>query len=403
MFGSKIQTQWISRRSKVGEIDYSLLAKRHQRPIGQEELKLQVLETSNEDLWKAVQRRDYRYSNSFVFGVKSTKIYCRPSCPARTTQREQIVYFFDSAGAEEAGFRACERCRPREEGFITLQKRRIEDACNYMDRNLNNGLNLEDLGKRSGLNPCHFQRIFKRFVGITPRQYAEASRVRQMKLALRRGESVRRAIYNSGRNSTSWLYTNPLAKLGMIPSTYKNKGRGLQINYSIKNCRLGKLLVAGTDRGICAVRMGDSEKILEALLMSEYQSAHIQREDSDQLAIWVERILKYLDGDNVILLDALPLDIQATSFQYKVWKELQSIPYGATRSYSEIAKKLSKPKGSRAVASACAKNPVSLVIPCHRVIRKNGSLGGYASGLSRKASLLHEEKRNLLQGTELGH
>jgi len=355
---------------------------------------VEIIEGSNEDLWKAVRKRDYRYDNSFVFGVKSTKIYCRPSCPAKTPLRDHIFYFLSARSAEEAGFRACKRCRPNDESFITLRRKRIEDACAYMNQNLNSKLSLSELGKHFGMSPYHFQRTFKRFVGITPRQYAEATRVRKMKIVLRNGESVRRAVYKSGRNSTAWLYSKPYAKLGMHPSSYKNRGEGLEIKYTIKNCRLGKLLVAGTEKGICAVSMGDSEKILEAFLMTEYRYAKIQRQQSGELAVWTKRILRYIDGDEVVLLEDLPLDIRATSFQYRVWRELQSIPYGATRSYSEIAQRLSS-KGSRAVGSACAVNPVSLVIPCHRAIRRDGSLGGYGSGLDRKASILRREKQNL--------
>lgn len=355
---------------------------------------METIDGSNEGLWRAVVTRDYRYDNSFVFGVKSTKIYCRPSCPARTPQREHIVFFLTARRAEEAGFRACKRCRPNDEGFVTLRRKRIEDACAYMNQNLDSKLSLGELGKHFGMNSYHFQRIFKRYVGITPRQYAEVARLRKTKLALRNGQSVRKAIYNSGRNSTAWLYAHPFSKLGMHPSSYKKSGEGLQISYFIKKCRLGKLLVAGTDKGICAVSMGDSERILEAFLISEYRYASIHREQSGALALWTSRILKYLDSDEVVLLEDLPLDIRATSFQYRVWKELQSIPYGATRSYSEIADKLSC-SGPRAVGSACAENPVSLVIPCHRVIRQDGSLGGYGSGLERKTSILHREKQNL--------
>jgi AraC family transcriptional regulator of adaptative response/methylated-DNA-[protein]-cysteine methyltransferase len=358
---------------------------------------VEAIDRSNEDLWRAVAKRDYRYDDSFVFGVRSTKIYCRPSCPARTPDRNQIDYFLTAGRAEEAGFRPCKRCRPNDERFVTLRRKRIEDACAYMNQNLDGKLSLDELGRHCGMNPYHFQRTFKRYVGITPRQYAEVARLRKTKLALRNGQSVRKAIYNSGRNSTAWLYTDSFAKLGMHPSAYKRGGEDLRISYCIKKCHLGKLLVARTDKGICAVSMGDSERILEAFLISEYRYAQIHREQSSELAIWTRKILKYLDSEEVILLEDLPLDARATSFQYRVWRELQSIPYGATRSYSEIAQKLSYSKGSRAIGSACAENPVSLVIPCHRVIRRDGSLGGYGSGLERKASIIHRERRNLSQ------
>ena len=356
---------------------------------------VETVDRSNEDMWKAVVKRDYRYDNSFVFGVKSTKIYCRPSCPARTPQRQQVEYFLTADRAKEAGFRACKRCRPDDESFVTLRRKRIEEACAYMNQNPDGKLRLEELGKHLGMNAYHFQRTFKRYVGITPRQYAEVVRLRRTKLALGNGQSVRKAIYGSGRNSTAWLYTNPFAKLGMSPSVYKKGGEGLRISYCIRKCRLGKLLVAGTDKGICAVSIGESERILEAFLLSEYRYAQISREQSGQLAAWTRKILRYIDTEEVVLLEDLPLDVRATSFQYRVWKELQSIPYGATRSYSEIAQKLSYPKGARAVGSACADNPVCFVIPCHRAVRADGSLGGYGPGLKRKASLLQREKQNI--------
>jgi AraC family transcriptional regulator, regulatory protein of adaptative response / methylated-DNA-[protein]-cysteine methyltransferase len=342
-----------------------------------------------------VLRRDYRYDNSFVFGVRSTKIYCRPSCPARQPHRDHVVFYQAAHLAEEAGFRACKRCKPNDSSFITLRRRRIEQTCAYIQQNLDEKFGLSELGKHVGLNSFHLQRLFKRIVGITPREYAEAVRLKRAKISLRSGQSVRKAIYKSGRNSTSWLYTDSFRKLGMHPSAYKNNGRGTRIWYSISDCRLGKLLVGATEKGICAVSMGDSNKMVEAFLMSEYPSAQIQREDTNQLSTWVNQILEYVDGDSVVPLQDLPLDIQATSFQYRVWKELQSIPYAETASYSDIARKVSSPDGSRAVANACASNPVSLVIPCHRVIRKNGNLGGYGWGFERKESILRHERESL--------
>lgn len=355
-----------------------------------------ILEYSNEDLWKAIQRRDYCYDDSFVFGVRSTKIYCRPSCPAITPRRRQVVFFLTRYAAEQAGFRPCKRCRPNDENFITLQRKRIEETCAYINRNMGSKLDLSELGRHVHLSPLYLQRLFKQIVGISPREYTEASRLRRVKTSMRNGESVRRANYSSGRYSTSWLYTNPFAKLGMQPSAYRKKGEGTRIYYSIHDCRLGKLLVAGTEKGICAVSMGDSDKMLEASLMSEYCFARLERKrDAGKLGIWINKILASLDGTQVVHLQDLPLDVQATSFQYKVWKELQSIPYGRTSSYSVIAKKVSSPDSCRAVANACAMNRVPLVIPCHRVVRKDGDLGGYRWGCERKASILQHEEQTL--------
>lgn len=354
-----------------------------------------VLDSTNVELWRAVEGRDYHYDEAFVFGVRSTGIYCRPSCPARTPRRSQVVFFLTPRFAERAGYRACKRCRPNDKSFATLQRTRVEEACSFINQNLDGRLGLAELGKSANLNPFYFQRLFKRIVGLTPRQYVEGARLRHAKMSMNNGDSVRSAIYKAGRNSTSWLYANPYAKLGMRPSAYRLKGRSMHIRYSIHDCRLGKLLVAGTDKGVCAVRIGDSESILEASLRTEYSSARIVRTDTNKLGSWVNEILAYLDGGEVVPLDALPLDIRATSFEYKVWRELQAIPYGSTRSYSDIARRILRPKSARAVANACAKNPVALVVPCHRVVRSDGSLGGYGFGVERKASLIQREEENL--------
>jgi len=353
-----------------------------------------VLDSTNVELWRAIKRRDYRYDEAFVFGVRSTEIYCRPSCPARTPKRDQVAFFLDSSLAERAGYRACKRCRPNDASFATLQRTRIEEACAFMNQNIDRRLSLEELGKNANLNPFYFQRLFKRIVGLTPRQYIEGVRLRRAKTSMSNGDSVRSAIYKSGRNSTSWLYADPFVKLGMRPSAYRSKGRGMHIHYSIHTCRLGKLLVAGTDKGVCAVSIGDSESILEASLRTEYSSAVIARTTTGRLGEWVNEVLAYLEGKEVVPLETLPLDIRATSFELKVWRELQAIPYGSTCSYSDIARRISHPKSARAVANACARNPVPLVVPCHRVVRRDGSLGGYGFGVERKDALIQREKEN---------
>lgn len=353
-----------------------------------------ALDSTNVDLWRAIKRRDYHYDDAFVFGVGSTGIYCRPSCPARTPRRSQVVFFLTPQLADVAGYRACKRCRPKDKSFATVQRTRIEEACSFINQNLDGRLDLAELGKHANLNPFYFQRLFKRIVGVTPHQYVEGVRLRRAKMSMNRGDSVRSAIYKAGRNSTSWLYSNPYMKLGMRPSAYRSKGSGMRVGYSIHDCRLGKLLVAGTEKGVCAVSMGDSESVLEASLRTEYASARIERRDTSQLGSWVREILAYLEGTDVVPLDTLPLDIRATSFEYKVWRELQAIPYGSTRSYAEIARRISRPKSTRAVANACAKNPVPLIVPCHRVVRSDGSLGGYGFGVERKASLIQREEEN---------
>jgi AraC family transcriptional regulator of adaptative response/methylated-DNA-[protein]-cysteine methyltransferase len=278
-----------------------------------------------------------------------------------------------------------------------LQKRRIQDLCAFITENLDRKIGLAELGRRVNLSPFHLQRLFKRMLGISPRQYAEAARLARVKIALKRGDPVRNAIYGSGRGSTSWLYSDPLSKLGMSPSTYKNRGKGMCIFYFTTQCSLGRLLIAGTDRGVCAVSLGDSDEGLTAFLMSEYPAARIERDRSGRLRSWTNAVSRYLEGNDVAPIQDLPLDIQATSFQFRVWKELQSIPYGSVCTYDEIADRISCPKGARAVANACANNKACLIIPCHRVVRKDGSPGGYRWGVERKTALLQHEKENLVR------
>ena len=350
---------------------------------------------SHLEMWRALKSRNYHYDGMFVFGVGTTGIYCRPSCPARHPGRTHVVYFATPDEAEKSGFRPCKRCRPNDAAFVSLQKRRIQDLCAFITENLDRKVDLAELGRRINLSPFHLQRLFKRMLGITPRQYAEAARVERVKIALKKGDPVRNAIYGSGRGSTSWLYSDPFSKLGMSPSAYKSRGKGMCIFYFTTECSMGRLLIAGTDKGVCAVSLGDSDEGLAAFLMSEYPAARIERDRRGRLHSWTNAISRYLDGNDVVPIQDLPLDIQATSFQYRVWKELQSIPYGSVCTYDEIAERISCPQGARAVANACANNKASLIIPCHRVVRKDGSLGGYRWGVERKTSLLQHEKENL--------
>src|SRR6266567_1975874 len=305
-----------------------------------------------ENYWQAVLNRDSQSDGTFVFGVRSTGIYCIPSCPARHPRREQVIFFTRPEAAEEAGFRACRRCHPGETSVYELQV------------------------------------VFKRVVGITPRQYVEACRLGQFKARLKEGESVTTALYDAGYGSSSRLYERTHTQLGMTPSTYRRGGREMRIGYTIVACPLGRLLVAATEKGICAISLGDVDAELESALWSEYPAASIER-DGTELSQWVNALLDYLNGEQPHL--DLPVDVQATAFQWRVWEMLRAIPYGSTRSYSAIAQALGNPKAARAVAHACATNPVSLVIPCHRVVRENGALGGYRWGLERKQRLLAEE------------
>jgi AraC family transcriptional regulator of adaptative response/methylated-DNA-[protein]-cysteine methyltransferase len=266
----------------------------------------------------------------------------------------------------------------------------VRSACRYVEANLESPLTLADLGEQVGMSAPHLQRIFKRVTGITPRQYADACRLDRLKTRLKESRTVTMALFEAGYGSTSRLYERAAAQLGMTPGTYQRGGRNMHIRYTIVACPLGRLLLAGTESGVCAVYLGDSESDLESELQTEYPAAAIARADKD-LRAWVNEVLQHLAGRQPHL--DLPLDVQATAFQWRVWQELQAIPYGTTRTYSEIARSLGQPTAARAVARACATNPVSVIIPCHRVIREDGDLGGYRWGLGRKKQLLAQEQQ----------
>ena len=248
---------------------------------------------------------------------------------------------------------------------------------------------LNALGDAFGMSPFHLQRTFKAALGITPKEYADSCRMDQLKRNLQSGKTVTHSLYDAGYSSSSRLYERSTAELGMTPATYTRNGRGAVISYAMAKCDLGCVLVAATEKGICAVRLGSSESELENVLRNEFSAAHIERNEG-QLREWVGQILEHLAGLRPNL--DLPLDVQATAFQRLVWEALQAIPYGDTRSYSDVANAIGRPTAVRAVARACATNPVALVIPCHRVIREDGSLSGYRWGLERKKKLLEHER-----------
>ena len=344
---------------------------------------------TDEAYWRAVLDRDTRFDGRVFFGVRSTKIYCRPSCPARRPRREQVVFFRIPEAAERAGFRSCRRCHPRRTAMTDPQVEMVRRACAYIETRAGASPTLEDLGSHTGVSPYHLQRVFKRIAGITPRQYAKAVRLDQFKTGVKKGATVTGAMYEAGYGSSSRLYESAPAHLGMTPADYRRGGKGATINYTIAACSLGRLLVAGTEKGICSVRLGDSDAALEENLLSEYPAADVTRDD-EGLSEWVEQILSHLNGERPHL--DLPLDVQATAFQWSVWEKLREIPYGSTRSYGDVARAMGRPTATRAVARACATNPVALVIPCHRVVREDKSLGGYRWGIERKQTLLEHER-----------
>jgi AraC family transcriptional regulator, regulatory protein of adaptative response / methylated-DNA-[protein]-cysteine methyltransferase len=354
----------------------------------------QETQTMHEDnYWQAVLTRDKRLDGNFVYAVRSTGIYCKPSCPARRPKREQVVFFAQPEAAVQAGFRPCRRCQPQDTHLPEPQVELVQRACSYIDAHLDEPITLATLGQQVGSSPYHLQRIFKHVMGISPRQYVEAARLGQLKTQLKGGESVTRVLYEVGYSSSSRLYERTPAQLGMTPTAYQRGGLGMRISYTIVDCPLGRLLVAATEKGVCAVSLGDSDEFLETALLYEYPAAEIHRDGAD-LSLWVNAILNHLRGQQPHL--DLPLDVQATAFQWRIWEELRNTPYGRTRSYSQIARAVGQPKATRAVAHACATNPVAIVIPCHRVVREDGNAGGYRWGIERKQRLL-EQERTIIQ------
>jgi AraC family transcriptional regulator, regulatory protein of adaptative response / methylated-DNA-[protein]-cysteine methyltransferase len=338
--------------------------------------------------WQAVMANDARFDGAFVIGVKTTGIYCRPSCSARLPKRENVAFYASPAAAENGGFRACKRCCPDEVNAIDPQVQRILRACELID---GDALRLDELASAVGLSSYHLQRSFKDIIGVSPKKYSEARRMDRFKEELRGGSDVTTAMYEAGFGSSSRLYEKAAERLGMTPSAYKKGGQGMRISYTVADCELGKLLVAKTKRGVCSVTFGDSEASLVEGLRAEFGNAEIA-EDAEELRVVVDALIEYLNGSSKRLV--LPLDLRATAFQIQVWDLLRQIPYGETRSYAEVAEALGDKRKVRAVAQACAKNRVAVLIPCHRVVASDGKLSGYRWGVERKKVLLERESVN---------
>ena len=339
--------------------------------------------------WQAVQARDSSQDGSFVFAVSSTGVYCRPSCPSKRPRRENVSFFRQPEEAEKAGFRACLRCRPKAIGG-NRRLRLVRAVCRYIEQHLDEPLTLGRLGSEFGQSPFHLQRTFKSVLGITPKSYADSCRMNQLKSNLRAGHSVTRAMYDAGYSSSSRLYERTASQLGMTPDKYRRGAIAAQIRYTCADSPLGRMLIAATDKGICAIQFADSDEELEQGLKHEFPFA-IRRRHDDFMRAWKESLLTKMSGQK--LNATLPLDIQATAFQRRVWSHLQKIPFGETRSYAAVAKAIGQPSASRAVARACATNPVAVAIPCHRVVRTSGDMGGYRWGVDRKKALLEMEQK----------
>jgi AraC family transcriptional regulator of adaptative response/methylated-DNA-[protein]-cysteine methyltransferase len=346
---------------------------------------------SETTMWQAVTANDNTYNGQFVCAVKTTGIYCLPSCPARQPKRQNVEFFQSNSQAENNGYRACKRCKPDQLDAQKPQAALVEAVCRVIDeRALNETITLQQLGEQFQHSPFHLQRTFKAVMGITPKQYADSVRMRAFKAQLQEGDSVTEAIYAAGYSSNSRLYERAAAQMGMIPSVYQQGGQGKVVVYAVTDSPLGLLLAAATERGLCAVRLGDDREQLVAGLHDEFAKATLV-EDATLLQDAVQAIVQHLTGDLPDL--DLPLDIQATAFQKRVWEALRDIPYGETRSYGEIAAVINAPKSARAVGNACASNPIALVVPCHRVVKSNGEMGNYRWGIHRKKQLIEQERQ----------
>ncbi len=348
-------------------------------------MQLQTAGSSNQK-WSLVLARDVRADGRFVYAVRSTGVFCRPSCPSRRPRRENVEFFDSPAQAQQAGYRACQRCSPLERN---PQAQKIEAACRYIDENLDITLSLTAISRHVAISPFHFQRLFKRMLGISPRQYQQARRAGKFRQALLGEGRVTDAIYEAGYSSSSRAYESIPAQLGMTPSAFRRGGEGVSIRYTVVATDLGRMLIATTERGVCAVRFGESDAALLRELKHDFAAAHISRDDEalSPVAAQVERLLS-----GSAATANIPIDIQGTAFQQMVWETLRKIPAGQTRSYAEVAASIGRPKAVRAVANACASNSVALVVPCHRVVQKNGSLAGYRWGVKRKKELLEREQ-----------
>lgn len=337
------------------------------------------------EFWQAMQRRDPRADGKFYFAVRSTGIYCRPSCPARRPLRSNTELFRTVAEAEQHGFRPCKRCRPQEQAEALQLVRRAAEVLAHASEE--EAVNLGAVAAQLGASPSVLRRAFRRMTGLAPREFAQAARLARFKQMLREGATIADALYACGYGSPSRVYEKTNSQLGMTPASYRKGGEGMQIGYTVAASSLGKVLVAATARGISAVYLGGEERELVSALHKEYPRAAISRAEGN--SAWLREILHRVDGDAPSA--DLPLDVQATAFQRRVWQELQKIPRGATRTYTQVARALGKPRSVRAVARACATNPVSIVVPCHRVVRTDGTLAGYRWGISRKQKLLERE------------
>lgn len=347
---------------------------------------------NDEELWSAVQGRDASRDGEFFYGVMTTGVYCRPSCNSRRPLRKNVRFFTTPEAAELAGLRACKRCRPTGTSANVLNQV-VHELARQIEAAPDSKLSLEQLAKRSGYSPFHLQRNFKAIMGSSPKEYQTAARVRMLKKELRNEAPVADAIYQAGFGSGSRVYEKADGQLGMTPSEYRSGGKGLTLSYASGQTPLGLMMIGATDRGICFLQFGDNDQALLDDLRLQFPAAMVQAmPDSSRTEFesWMGALNRHLRGLEPRL--DLPMDVRGTAFQLIVWRYLQKVPYGEVRSYAEVAAAIGKPSAARAVARACATNSVALLIPCHRVVRGTGELGGYRWGMQRKRVLLDTER-----------
>ena len=346
-----------------------------------------------EKCWQAVQKRDAAQDGAFYFGVVTTGVYCRPSCAARQPLRKNVRFYATPDDAERDGLRACRRCHPRDVAAGDRIAARIQALCRHIEQHADESMTLDALAERAGVSRFQLQKQFKSVVGVSPKQFLEAARLKMLKHGLRNAKDVTVAIYDAGYGSSSRVYERADTRLGMTPKQYRLGGADVVITYASVDSPVGRMMIGATDRGICFIQFGESDAALLAEMKREYPAARcepMRRPHHPDFRRWIDALARHLAGQQPRL--DLPLDIRATAFQMRVWNYLQSIPYGEVQSYSEVAAGIGQPSAVRAVASACARNRVAILIPCHRVIRGTGELGGYRWGLARKRALIDRER-----------
>ena len=337
--------------------------------------------------WEAVTRRDAGADGAFFYGVRTTGVYCRPACPARRPRRENVDFFESAAAAERAGYRPCRRCRPQGDTLDARRAEAVASACRVIERS-DEAPALDALARAAGMSRFHFHRVFKAMTGLTPRAYAAAHRARRVRSGLDGSGTITSAMYDAGFNSSGRFYASTPARLGMTPSDFRDGGTGAEIRFAVGECSLGSLLVAATRRGVCAVALGDDPDSLTRDLQDRFPRAALAADDPE-FDRWVATVVGMVDSTGAG--GALPLDIRGTAFQERVWRALAQIPAGTTVTYAAVARAIGAPGSTRAVARACAANHLAVAIPCHRVVRSDGSLSGYRWGVERKRTLLERE------------